>query len=83
VARFGVYLRFASDEDCETVVQRLRTLAPADEADVHEVAGGGAQLVIEGAQSPVAALVRAQMLIHAACVGTSVSPASVRRSLHP
>jgi hypothetical protein len=83
VARFGVYLRFASDDDRETVVRRLRALAPADETEVHEVAGGGARLMVEGAHSPVAALVRAQMLIHGACLGTSVSPASVRRSLHP
>jgi hypothetical protein len=75
--RYAVKLRFASDDDREVLVPLLRELGPGVSMTEDE---DSARIVFDDVESPVAALVRAQMLVHEACAGTGVAPASVRRS---
>lgn len=77
VPRYAVQLRFASAGDRDLLVPRLRELVGG--GDVTED-GDAARVVFDDVESPVAALVRSQMLIHRACTGTDVAPADVRRS---
>jgi hypothetical protein len=72
-----VQLRFASDDDRELLVPRLRGLITDGDVTADE---DGTRLVFDHVESPVAALVRAQMVIHEACGGTDVAPGNVRRS---
>jgi hypothetical protein len=37
-------------------------------------------VVFDDVESPVAALVRSQILLHGACAGTALTPADVRRA---
>ncbi|HEX3874146.1 MAG TPA: hypothetical protein VHW26_08365 [Solirubrobacteraceae bacterium] len=75
--RYAVALRFSSDDDRQVLAPRLRDLVPDGEVTDDDA---GTQLVFTDVESPVAALVRAQMLIHRACAGTDVAPSSVRRT---
>jgi hypothetical protein len=77
VPRYAVQLRFSSDDDRAVLVPRLRELEGVGEVAENEI---GARIVFDDIESPVAALVRSQMLVHAACCGTPVAPADVRRS---
>jgi hypothetical protein len=75
--RYAVRLRFASDEDRDLLVPRLAKLVEAGDVTTDD---GGARVSFDDVESPIAAIVRAQMLIHGACDGTEIQPASVRRS---
>jgi hypothetical protein len=77
VPRYAVQLSFASAGDRELVVPRLRELVGAGAVTAD---GGGARVVFDDVESPIAALVRSQILIHQACAGTSVAPTAIRRS---
>jgi hypothetical protein len=78
VPRYAVQLRFASDADCAATVERLRALVPPATVAAND---SGARLVFDDVESPVAALVRAQVLLHDACAAGGVAPTTVRRSL--
>jgi len=75
--RYAVRLRFASPGDRDLLVPRLRELVGTEQV-VED--GDGARVVFDDVESPVAALVRSQMLLHTACSGTTVTPADVRRT---
>jgi len=77
VPRYAVQLRFASDDDRNLLIPRLRDLAGTGGLTTDET---GDQLAFADVESPIAAIVAAQILIHRACSGTDVAPASVRRS---
>lgn len=77
VPRYSVQLRFASDADRETLVPRLAELISPGELTIND---DGALLDFDDIESPVAALVSAQMLVHTACAGTDIAPIRVRRS---
>jgi hypothetical protein len=77
VPRYAIQLRFASDDDRDLLMPLLRHVTSAGEVTDDD---GGTQLVFTDVESPIAALVRAQMLIHDVCSGTPVAPASVRRA---
>jgi hypothetical protein len=77
VPRYSVQLRFASDADRDALIPRLGELIAPGELALDE---DGARLVFDDVESPVAALVSAQMLVHTACEGTDVLPIRVRRS---
>jgi hypothetical protein len=78
VPRYAVHLRFASGDDRRVVVARLREIVPVDA--LTDADDGGVRLAFDDAESPVDAVVRAQILIHSACTGTGVLPALVRRT---
>jgi hypothetical protein len=75
--RYTVQLAFDSDDDRAVVLQRLAELADGAATTAND---GGARLVFDDVESPIAALVRAHMLVCAACAGTDVAPTRVRRS---
>jgi hypothetical protein len=77
VPRYCIQLRFASDADRDELVPRLGELISPGDLTINDE---GARLVFDEVESPIAALVSAQMLVHTACAGTDVAPIRVRRS---
>jgi hypothetical protein len=77
VPRYLVQLSFASDADRDELVPRLVELLSPGELTVDDA---GARLAFDDVESPIAALVSAQILVHTACEGTDVAPIRVRRS---